>query len=62
MTNEEIIVSATRQFEKQGLKFTMLDVAKDLHIAKKTIYQFYPSKEELLIAMVCPAEHQTADN
>ena len=52
MTNEEIIVSATRQFEKQGLKFTMLDVAKDLHIAKKTIYQFYPSKEELLIAML----------
>ena len=52
MTEEEIIASATRQFEKRGLKFTMQDVAEDLHIAKKTIYQYYGSKEELMTAML----------
>jgi AcrR family transcriptional regulator len=52
MTEDEIIESATRQFYKIGLKSTMQDVAGDLHIAKKTIYQFYPSKEELLIGML----------
>lgn len=36
-------------FARKGLKFTILDVAKDLHIAKKTIYQFYDSKEALMI-------------
>lgn len=52
MTEDEIIASATKQFYQDGLKFTMLDVAEDLHIAKKTIYQFYSSKEELLIGML----------
>lgn len=27
----------------------MLDIANDLHIAKKTIYKLYPGKEELMI-------------
>ncbi len=52
MNEEEILASAARQFQKSGLKFTMLDVANDLHIAKKTIYQFYSGKEELLTAML----------
>lgn len=52
MTEEEIIASATRQFYRLGLKFTMQDVANDLHIAKKTIYSFYTSKEDLLVGML----------
>lgn len=52
MTEKEIIASATKQFYKMGLKFTMQDVAANLHIAKKTIYQFYASKENLLIGML----------
>ena len=52
MTEKEIIASATKQFYKIGLKLTMQDVAADLHIAKKTIYQFYASKEDLLIGML----------
>lgn len=52
MTEKEIIASATKQFYKIGLKFTMQDVAENLHIAKKTIYQFYASKEDLLIGML----------
>ena len=52
MKREEIVQEAIRQFQISGLKFTMNDIAASLHIAKKTIYQFYESKEELLSAML----------
>lgn len=52
MEREEIVQEAIAQFQKNGLKFTMNDIAASLHIAKKTIYQFYASKEELLSAML----------
>ena len=47
-----IIQEATRQFQIKGLKFTMDDIAKEMHIAKKTIYQSFSSKEELMMAML----------
>ena len=43
---------AMRLFRQQGLRFTMQQVAAQLHISKKTIYTLYPSKEALLLAMV----------
>jgi AcrR family transcriptional regulator len=46
---EEILHTATELFRDKGLKFTMQDVAERMHIAKKTIYKLYPSKEELLM-------------
>ncbi len=46
---EEILNAATELFKVKGLKFTMQDVADEMHIAKKTIYKLYPSKEELLM-------------
>jgi AcrR family transcriptional regulator len=46
---EEILNAATELFKTKGLKFTMQDVADEMHIAKKTIYKLYPSKEELLM-------------
>jgi AcrR family transcriptional regulator len=49
---DEILQCAAEEFRKQGLKFTMNDIAKDLHMAKKTIYTFYASKEEMLNAMI----------
>lgn len=53
MTNEQkIIRCAEKLFTKMGLKFTLDDIAKELHMAKKTIYKSYASKEELLNAMV----------
>ena len=49
MTSEiTIIENAITQYRKKGLSFTMEDIAKDMHIAKKTIYKFFPSKEALL--------------
>jgi AcrR family transcriptional regulator len=47
-----ILQAATKQFQQKGLKFTMQDIADDLHIAKKTMYKLFPSKEVLLRDMI----------
>ncbi|MBR3167768.1 MAG: helix-turn-helix transcriptional regulator [Erysipelotrichaceae bacterium] len=53
MNQEEIIINeAIRQFAEKGLRFTVQDIAENLHMAKKTIYHSFSSKEELLIAML----------
>lgn len=49
---EEILSAATELFHEKGLHFTMDDVAAQLHRAKKTIYRFYPSKEDLLSGLL----------
>ena len=49
---EMILEAATAEFQEKGLKFTMQDLASDLHFAKKTIYLELPSKENLLIELV----------
>lgn len=46
---EQIITACAQVFNEKGWKFTMLDIAERLHIAKKTIYKLYPGKEELMI-------------
>ena len=53
MEQKDIIIEcAIRCFEKQGLHFTMQDIASELHIAKKTIYALFPGKDILLCAML----------
>ena len=49
---EQIRETATELFRIKGLKFTMEDVAREMHVAKKTIYKLYASKEELLVDLV----------
>lgn len=49
---EQILSTATELFRTKGLKFTMQDVAAEMHVAKKTIYRLYESKEELLLDLV----------
>lgn len=49
---QSVVEAATEEFRQKGLAFTMADVAKRLHISKKTIYTVYASKEALLEAMV----------
>lgn len=49
---ELILNTAVDLFQEQGLKFTVQDIAGRMHIAKKTIYHIYPSKEALLTAIV----------
>ncbi len=53
MTKKELIIeSAIKLYRAKGLTFTMDDITQDLHIAKKTIYRFFSSKEELLKGIV----------
>lgn len=48
---EKIILAAIEEFSRQGLKFTMDDVAKNLGMSKKTLYTVFKSKDELLTAV-----------
>ena len=47
-----VCAQAMLLFREQGLRFTMQQVAQQLHISKKTIYTAYHSKEKLLMDMV----------
>jgi AcrR family transcriptional regulator len=48
---EKIIERGGEIFFKEGFhKTTMDDIAAELHMSKKTIYKFFPSKEDLVIA------------
>ncbi len=48
----QILDCTTGVFSRNGLKFTMQDVAEEMHISKKTIYTEFTSKEDLLTAML----------
>ncbi len=40
------------QFNRKGMKFTMDDISRELHISKKTIYKEFDDKDELFFATV----------
>jgi AcrR family transcriptional regulator len=49
---EEILEAAKRRFDRFGFKKTTLDeIAKDLKISKKTIYEHFEDKEDLFISL-----------
>ena len=50
--HKEIILKAIESYKSKGLAFTLDEIAKDLHISKKTIYKYFSSKEELLNGIV----------
>lgn len=48
-----IISEAERLFRRSGIKsVTMEDISKNLHISKRTIYELYTNKENLLIEVL----------
>ncbi len=49
---QSIMEAVIDQFNKKGMKFTMDDIAKQLHISKKTIYKEFSDKDELFLATV----------
>ena len=55
---EKILNAAIDEFGKKGLKFTMDDIAKNLGVSKKTIYQVFDTKESMLLAL---ADYSFAD-
>lgn len=48
---EKIINAVIEEFGNKGLKFTMDDIAKNLGMSKKTLYNVYANKEEMLLEM-----------
>ncbi len=49
---QRIMDAVIDQFNSKGMKFTMDDISKDLHISKKTIYKEFNDKDELFYATV----------
>lgn len=49
---EQILNATIDEFQDKGLKLTMNDVAKRIHISKKTLYKVFENKEELFLAVV----------
>ena len=49
---QHIVEGALRVVGKQGIKFTMDDVAAELSMSKKTIYTVFRDKTQLMLAMV----------
>ncbi|HTY60198.1 MAG TPA: TetR/AcrR family transcriptional regulator [Bacteroidota bacterium] len=46
---ERILEAAARQFMEHGIsKVTLDEIASDLRMSKKTMYKYFPSKEDLL--------------
>jgi AcrR family transcriptional regulator len=51
-TSEKILQGAEELFMRYGVKsITMDEIAKHLGISKKTIYQFFPDKDEIVFLM-----------
>jgi len=45
---EKIIQAAITCAEKDGIRFTLADIATSMKISKKTIYKYFSGKEELI--------------
>ena len=67
-TRQQIMDAVIDQFNKKGMKFTMDDISKELHISKKTIYkEFYDNGWKTYIDMdrhgwVADPEHAYYDS
>ncbi|MBF6626337.1 TetR/AcrR family transcriptional regulator [Aerococcaceae bacterium zg-BR9] len=48
----QIIEQTIQLFQEKGLKFTLEELTTQLRISKKTIYQYFSSKEAILNAVV----------
>ncbi|KGR74234.1 TetR/AcrR family transcriptional regulator [Ureibacillus sinduriensis] len=45
---ERILDASRRAFEKKGFRFTMGELARHLRVSTKTLYGYYPSKDQLI--------------
>jgi len=52
MLKDRILKVSISEAERKGFRFTMGDLAKQLGMSTKTLYSYYPSKEELLNEMI----------
>jgi AcrR family transcriptional regulator len=49
---ERIIKAAIEEIHEKGVKFSVDDLAKRLGISKRTMYQYFPSKMEILDTII----------
>lgn len=52
MMEEKVITAALEEIERRGLKFTMDDITKRLHISKTSLYKMVPSKDALIHGVI----------
>lgn len=52
LSKNSILRETAFLFYEKGIKFTVDDLAKRLNCSKKTIYTFYDSKDEIMLATV----------
>lgn len=62
MEKRELILNAMQELLMKGSSFSISDVAKKAGIAKGGIYYYYPSKEEILNALVDKIYYQIIEN
>ena len=55
---EKILTALTLEMKDRGLKFTMDDLARRLGISKRTLYEHFSSKEQLIASLL---EHSFAE-
>ena len=51
-TKNKIILSAIYHYEKSGVKFKIEDIAKSLSISKKSIYEYFDSKQSIITHVI----------
>lgn len=52
MLKDRILKVSISEAERKGFRFTMGELAKQLGMSTKTLYGYYPSKEEILNEMI----------
>lgn len=61
-TRQKIICSAMNLINRQGFESTTLDqIAEEADVAKKTIYNYFPNKEDIVIAYIQRETLRTED-
>lgn len=62
-TREKTVKAATKLFLREGCKrVTMDDIATAMHISKRTIYEIFANKEELLKACIYAIQEEVETN
>jgi len=56
---ERIAKTAIALFHEKGIKFTMSDLARELGASKSTLYEYFPSKNELVGYVVQQINEET---
>ncbi|SMD09092.1 TetR/AcrR family transcriptional regulator [Sporomusa malonica] len=49
---KQILFAAAQEMNERGVKFTIDSVAARLGISKKTVYQYYPSKDAIITSII----------